>query len=345
MAQIKTISFIIPAYNSEKYLYKCLNSFLYTENTNSKIEVIIVNDGSTDRTEEIGMGFVRRNPDIFKIINKRNGGHGSAINEGASSAKGTYLKVVDSDDWIITKNLESYISMLEATAADVILTPYLFYNIQDQVSRPCSYSSKYSSSFFTLSDVCGHWHDIKELFTIHGITYRTEFYREKSRKLTENVFYDDQEYTTIPCCYAKTLYFSSIFLYVYRIGDQGQSISEKNQAMRIEHLEKVVLSMGRYYGQSRERLQPAEKMFYLYKMEIALLSYYRVSCLLLPNRKQGRRAARRMNAVTKVWGCSLWKRIRGKYHVFILLNWFHISSEQYRFLLDSGFYRRVRKLL
>ena len=345
MAQTKTISFIIPAYNSENYLYRCLNSFLYTENTNSKIEVIIVNDGSTDRTEEIGMGFVRRNPDIFKIINKRNGGHGSAINEGASSAKGTYLKVVDSDDWIITKNLESYISMLEATAADVILTPYLFYNIQDQVSRPCSYFSKYSSSFFTLSDVCGHWHDIKELFTIHGITYRTEFYREKSRKLTENVFYDDQEYTTIPCCYAKTRYFSSIFLYVYRIGDQGQSISEKNQAMRIEHLEKVVLSMGRYYGQSRERLQPAEKMFYLYKMEIALLSYYRVSCLLLPNRKQGREKAGQMNRKVKDSIPDLWKKMVVKYYIFILFNILHFSSHKYQAIINSNFYNHIKNNL
>lgn len=345
MAQIKTISFIIPAYNSEKYLSKCLNSFLYTENTNSKIEVIIVNDGSTDKTEEIGMGFVRRDPDIFKIINKKNGGHGSAINEGAASAKGTYLKVIDSDDWIITENLGAYISILEATTADIILTPYLFYDIQEHVSRPCSYSSKRNSSFFTLSDVCNNWHNIKELFTIHGITYRTEFYQERARKIIENVFYDDQEYTTIPCCYAKTLYFSSVFLYVYRIGDQGQSISEKNQAMRIGHLEKVVLSMARYYNQHGKYFRPAEQMFYLYKMEIALLSYYRVACLLLPNRKQGRRTARQMNAEIRGWSCDLWKQTKGRYHVFMLLNWFHISSEQYQLVLDSGFCRKIRKLL
>ncbi len=71
MDQFKIISFIIPTYNSEKYLYKCLNSFLLNENTNSKIEVIIVNDGSTDGTEKIGNDFAKKYPQIFQVVSKK----------------------------------------------------------------------------------------------------------------------------------------------------------------------------------------------------------------------------------------------------------------------------------
>lgn len=343
MEQSKIISFIIPAYNSEKYLYKCLNSFLLNENTNSKMEVIIVNDGSTDGTEKIGNDFAKKYPQIFQVVSKKNGGHGSAVNEGTKKAKGLYLKVIDSDDWILTENLENYISALESISADVVLTPYFFYNIQTHSLQPCSYSDKNIPSKLTLNDVCEKWTDVKELFTIHGITYRTEFYRQNSKTLPEHIFYDDQIYTTVPCCYSKCIYYCPIFLYIYRIGDSSQSVSEKNQAIRNTHLKKIILSMSQDYKQHKEQFLEYEGEFYLEKMKIVLLSYYRVTCLLLSDRRQGRKKAKHMNAYMKQLIPELWQSTKMKYNIFVFLSLLHFSSRQYQYVLNSIIYRHIKK--
>ena len=62
--------------------------------------MLVVNDGSSDRTVEIAEKYVQKYPDIFRVINKENGGHGSTINRGIEEARGTYFKVVDGDDWV-----------------------------------------------------------------------------------------------------------------------------------------------------------------------------------------------------------------------------------------------------
>lgn len=101
----KIISFIIPSYNVEQYLEKCLSSFLNPQAI-EQMEVIIVDDGSKDRTARIAEDYVKQYPELFRLISKENGGHGSAINAGTAAAVGRYLKVIDADDWVVTENLK-----------------------------------------------------------------------------------------------------------------------------------------------------------------------------------------------------------------------------------------------
>ena len=92
----KVISFIIPSYNAEPYLDQCLKSFLHPD-CMEQIEVLIVNDGSKDGTKALAERYMEDYPDIFRLIDKENGGHGSAINVGVKKASGRYLKVIDAD--------------------------------------------------------------------------------------------------------------------------------------------------------------------------------------------------------------------------------------------------------
>ena len=114
----KIISFIIPSYNVEKYLSTALDSFLAGD-VLDKIEVLIVNDGSKDSTAAVANEYVEKYPETYRLINKQNGGHGSAINAGADAANGKFLKVIDADDWVVTDNLKELIKKLEVCEADV----------------------------------------------------------------------------------------------------------------------------------------------------------------------------------------------------------------------------------
>ncbi len=105
------ISVIVPVYNTEKYIEKCLNSILKQKNVS--YEIIVVNDGSTDDSEQIIKRFEETNPDIIKYYKKTNGGLSDARNYGIDKANGEYLCFVDSDDYIaeeLFESLEKYIN-------------------------------------------------------------------------------------------------------------------------------------------------------------------------------------------------------------------------------------------
>ena len=107
----KILSIIVPTYNMEKYLSYCLDSFLIDKNRD-KLEVIIVNDGSKDRSLDIAKEYVSRAADVFRVIDKKNGNYGSCINAALPVVNAKYVKVVDSDDSVDTVHLDEFITFL-----------------------------------------------------------------------------------------------------------------------------------------------------------------------------------------------------------------------------------------
>ena len=124
----KLLTVVVPSYNVEKYLEETLESFVIPEIMDD-LEVLIVNDGSKDRTPEIGAAYEKRYPQTFRLISKENGGHGSTINRGIEEAKGTYFKVVDGDDWVDRGGFTELLHRLKTSGADYVVTDY--YKVND----------------------------------------------------------------------------------------------------------------------------------------------------------------------------------------------------------------------
>ena len=110
---MKYLTITIPSYNSEQYLERCLDSLILPRGWMEHIEIIVVNDGSTDRTGEIADDYVRRFPDTVRVVHKENGGHGSGVNTGLALATGRYFKVLDSDDWFDERAYRKLVENLE----------------------------------------------------------------------------------------------------------------------------------------------------------------------------------------------------------------------------------------
>ena len=98
MRESRILSLIVPVYNMESYLRQCLESVLFPGLV-GKYEVLIVNDGSTDSSLVIAKEFESALPQVFRVIDKPNGGYGHTINRGISEARGTYVGIVESDDF------------------------------------------------------------------------------------------------------------------------------------------------------------------------------------------------------------------------------------------------------
>ena len=112
---MKYISFAVPCYNSQEYVAKAIESILPG---GEDVEIVIVNDGSVDRTSAIAREYMEKYPDIIKVVDKENGGHGDAVNSGLRHASGKYFKVVDSDDWVDEESLHRILQLLRNLEED-----------------------------------------------------------------------------------------------------------------------------------------------------------------------------------------------------------------------------------
>lgn len=130
---MKLMSIIIPVYNCEKYISKCINSIINSYK-HDDLEVIIVNDGSKDNSEEIIKMFMKKDKRI-KMINKKNSGPSAARNRGILEARGYYLMFVDADDFLDKDTLMKFRNILISKKYDTIIFNYKKCNRDDQVKK------------------------------------------------------------------------------------------------------------------------------------------------------------------------------------------------------------------
>ena len=130
---MKVLSVIVPCYNSQDYMRHCVDSLL---TGGDNVEIIIVNDGSTDHTATIADEYASRFPHIVVVVHQQNAGHGGAINAGLKVATGVYLKVVDSDDWVdeeaYAKVIENLLGFPEDRRPDMVISNYVYEKVGEK---------------------------------------------------------------------------------------------------------------------------------------------------------------------------------------------------------------------
>ena len=108
----KILTIVIPTYNMEKYLNRCLSSLVVEPDWMDKLEVLVVNDGSKDRSQAIAQVYESQYPRTFKVIDKENGNYGSCINAALPVALGKNIKILDADYWFENANVPAFIDFL-----------------------------------------------------------------------------------------------------------------------------------------------------------------------------------------------------------------------------------------
>ena len=258
---MKLLSVAIPSYNSEAYLEKCVASLLPG---GDRIEIIIVNDGSKDRTQEIGEELAGKYPGIVKLVNKENGGHGDAVNFGLANAEGLYFKVVDSDDKVDKDSLLEVLKVLEEHSApdtqlDMVIANYVY----DKEGVKHKKVMKYTG-MIPQNKVIG-WEDVRYVIKghyllMHSLIYRTEVLRASGLKLPKHTFYVDNIFAYQPFPYVKKLYYINTNLYMYYIGREDQSVNEKVMISRIDQQLRVNRIMLEQYDLFDGERIPAKKL-------------------------------------------------------------------------------------
>ena len=336
---MKILSFIIPAYNSAAFLDKCVSSMLNIK-VLDKLEILIINDGSTDTTAQIAQNYCKRYSNTVRLISQQNKGHGGALNTGCAAATGKYLKAIDADDWIQIENLPEFIQLLETSESDVVLTHYQTIDISTgEVKNWRSYPKKFGE-IYTLQNVMDNWRSFDRTLTFHGITYRREFYQKYAQPLPEHVFYEDHAYATFPCCQAEKIVCFDLFIYEYRIGDISQSVSAANQIRRIGQTETVIQKM---IEQCQALPEGDGRHYAAMKTQGLVLSYITTVLLSKPERKSGRQMASALMANCKRNVPDVYTLALPKYRIFQVMNLLRFNKDTWDRIQNSWLYNHLRR--
>ena len=331
------LQIIVPTYNVESYIAECIDSIL-AQRTSFRILVTVVNDGSTDNSVEIAQKYVNKYPDVYRILNKENGGHGSAINEGVKIIKGSYFKVVDADDWVNTDVLKETICYLKDNEnkhenfADAVLMSYRSYVLQRENTDEYPYDDKYitkNGGPYNAGYVDEHLYDFWWGLSLHGVIYNTQFYRNTGLTLSEGIFYEDQEFSIIPMAYAESIYAYDKALYEYRVGDVNQSVSIESSLKRLDHYEKVIMRLIEA-GRDAEHFSIGGKQLWFDKTSKFINDYLQLCLIRNTDKKQLRKRMKLFVSQIEKKNTDMYKCVNKNYKVFCMLNKMHMSDKVYQ---------------
>ncbi|HGL1587514.1 TPA: glycosyltransferase family 2 protein [Streptococcus pneumoniae] len=238
------VSVIIPVYNVEKYLRRCLDSVV--NQTYKDIEVILVNDGSPDNSKEICEEYVAKYSNI-QLINQKNAGLGAARNTGLQYMTGNAVTFVDSDDWLELDAIEYYVASMKKSDADIVVT---------QMIRKKEYFSNEGTNGTTIKEeVLNQEQFAKKYFKIDGNNieyyacaklYKREIAREV--KYPVGLFAED-----VPAAFgyiirSQKIFYSTKVTYNYFFNDNSLTAKFTDKDFDLEKIGDLVVEEAKVYG-------------------------------------------------------------------------------------------------
>lgn len=288
----------MPCYNVARYLERGLASF-DDARLEGLVELIVVDDGSTDTTASIAQAFVERRPQVFRLISKPNGGHGSAVNAGLAQARGTYFRVVDGDDWVDTDELVRFAQLLAQATSDLVVDVKTEVDMTTMSPRVFPLPAELAQGgSCDLESVC-----MLDAFApnvmIHTLTARVAYLRSISLHLLEKTFYEDLEFVVKATLDAADVEFVDTRVYQYLVGNASQSVADEGYVRRWDDHTRVCEELLALLSARKKSLSPT-RLAYLQR-RCALLSntHYNIALIFDKDRARGARRAKAYRAALR----------------------------------------------
>ena len=223
------ITVIVPVYNVEHYLDKCLDSLI--NQTYKNLEIIVINDGSTDNSGIICQEYAQKDNRII-YIEKENGGQSEARNMGLNRMTGSYVTFVDSDDWVELDYVEVLYNKLIEYQADIAVGNYYSYNEQEGIFYFHIFGNSYYEKVYDNVSIFENFYESEHmknfaLICVGGKLYKSDLFRElrfEVGKLGEDGYLNQKIYLLAE----KTIYLNAgLYAYRQREGSSSRSWTEK----------------------------------------------------------------------------------------------------------------------
>jgi len=320
---MKQLSIAVPSYNMEALLAQCLDS-MADERLREALEVLIVDDGSRDGTARIAQEYAERFPEIFSVIRKENGGHGSAVNAALECATGRYFRIVDADDWVHTENLIRLTDILSETDADMIL---------DEKTEVDAVSFAQTHFPFPEGMPAGEEVEFEHIalpeyryhLALHTMSVKREILQAHHIRLLEKTFYVDSQFITEATAFVRSALVLHLPVYYYRVGNAAQSVHYLNYVKRYEEHNRVVEACIDFL--ERGEFEPSRRAFVLHSVVLLIHTQYKIALIFNPDRKQGRLQAKHLRKRLKEGNYELYRATKKRCAEAMLLNRLGIGYE------------------
>lgn len=313
---MKQLTVSVAAYNVEAYLDKCLSSFA-DERLSDGLEVLVVNDGSTDRTAAIAADYVARYPAIFRSIDKPNGGHGSTVNVGMREARGRYFRVVDGDDWVNTENMVALLDRLATIDTDMVVDEKRTVHMVsgEEVPLPLPNGTPYDRAvpFLDVSSA-----DYCDFYNLHTVMIKTALLREYGVQLREGIFYVDYEFILKATARCREVTFLPLDIYRYLIGNVNQSVDSQNYVRRISHHRQMTEEVLRFVTSSG--FEGACRAYLDRRVCLLIHTHYNIAWIYNKNRREGAAQGKEFRAFLEANYPFYAKATAKRYHLCRLLH-------------------------
>ncbi len=273
----KILTIVVPTYNMELFLRKCLDSLAISADVMPMLEVLVINDGSKDSSSEIAHEYQSRYPQSFRVIDKENGNYGSCVNRGLKEAKGKYIKVLDADDWFDNNVFKDFLFFLLEHDLDLILSDFCEVDEQGVVHKTISYNLPMDRGI-TLLDFPKNMN-----LWMHAVTYRTENLRAINYYQTEGISYTDLEWIYLPMTTVKKGMYFHKPLYMYLVGREGQTMNPLTYAKNINQNMAIFRRMMDQYDELFPKALDPVKYFLNERMKKRASVIYRAFLFKYPS--------------------------------------------------------------
>lgn len=260
--KVVKVSIILPVYNVEQFLPRCLDSIV--NQTLKEIECIVVNDGSPDQSQQIIDEYVKKYPHLFKPLIKENGGLSDARNYALSYVRGEYIAFVDSDDWIEPMMYEKLYQKAKEENADLVVSDFLMEWEDRGVSNYIQGLRQQADNPFKnlLLSPASAWNKL----------YKTELFTKTNIRYPKGLWYEDLATTAkfMPKCHHIAYVNEAFVHYIQREGSIMSTVNPK-----VLDIYKAIDSIESYYKQQGIFDEYMEELAYLSIENLALFSCLR----------------------------------------------------------------------
>lgn len=257
------LSVIVPVYNVEKYLYRCLISLVNQSYEN--IEILCINDGSTDKSLEVLEYFKSRYPEVIKIYNKKNGGLADTRNYGLKKATGDFIGFVDSDDWVHIDMYKNMIEKMLKTNSDIVI---------------CDYTEVYSDKEVYIKDD-SEYQLLYESLVCNKLFKRSLFF-DKDIQFPVGLWYEDNAVTYKLLFLAKKVYKENRSYYYYRRTRVG-SIMNSQKSEKIYDMWEIANNLYKFFSDYEIEKSIQEQIEYIFIRNILFRQIPKIINLEFPN--------------------------------------------------------------
>lgn len=308
----KILTIVIPTYNMQDYLRRCLDSLIVPKEQMKQLEVLVINDGSKDNSSAIAHEYQDKYPDTFRVIDKENGNYGSCVNRGLREATGKYIKILDADDRYANEQLGDFLKLLLEIDVDLVVNDYerLYssFSVVESLDMPIGKTIR-------LTDLN---QGAVDNLMMHTNTYKRSIFEGLDYHQTEGVSYSDREWDTVPLLHVKTVYYTHSSLYLYSLDREGQTMTPATHLKRIGDEMKCNLSIlkavtGKASESHAQTFNKTKKKFFnVYKF------------VLFDNLMFKNEALRKMDAEVHSLSGKLWEEL-GQEPVYPFIHYNYIS--------------------